>query len=216
MAFDGNYTPLLSAIDNDSSLLNRSDVWGYNVLHWLSRYGKTDLIRELLNRGCDVNILHSKGWNALMFAAEKNKIDTAVYLISRGADLEAVNQSNKTALTLYGCRSEENMNSEQKDICRNILQTAYDKGPLALKRKKDANWARRKYFMLTLTGCNFRQISIKQLIVDSAAEDLSLQNTPETPANPIILDTPEKKHQYLLMMVFSNEGLIRDWITPNL
>ena len=205
LAYAGNYGPLLSAVDIDSSILNRHDVWGYTVLHWLARYGKKDIIGELLNRGADVNILHAKRWNALMFAAEQNKIDTAIYLISRGADLEAANEGGKTALTLYGCRADEPMNIDEKDACRNILQTAYDKGPLALKRKKDAKWARRKYFMLTLAGCNFHQVSTKQLMVDI-----------ETPANPIILDTPEKKHQYLLMMVFSNEGLIRDWITPNL
>jgi hypothetical protein len=199
MAFDGNSVPLLSAIDNDSSLLNIRDVWGYTIIHWLARYGKTELIDELSNRGEDINALHPKGWNALMFAAEKNKIETATYLISKGADLNATNQSGQTALKLYGCRSEEHISIEQKDACRKILQAAFDNGPLVLQRKQEANWARRKYFILTLAGCMFLPLSFRKEIFTDFSAHIA----------PIVLDTPEKKRQYLLIQVFSNEDLVR-------
>ena len=201
MAYDGNANPLLSAIDTDSSLLNQRDVWGYTVLHWLARYGKKEIIGELLDRGADVNVLHAKRWNALMFAAEQNKIDTAIYLISRGADLDAANEGGETALTLYGCRANEHMTTDEKNVCRNILQTAFDNGPLVLQRKQEANWTRRKYFMLTLAGCNFRPLSYQKEIFTNFFVSI----------DPIVLDTPEKKYYHLLIQVFSNEGLMR-WI----
>lgn len=201
MAYDGNPIPLLSAIDEDSSLVNHRDTWGYTVLHWLSRYGKKEIICELLDRGADINALHPKGWNALMFAAEKNKIDTATYLISKGADLEATNHRGQTALILYGCRSEENMTIEQKAACRNILQAAFDTGPIVLQRKKEANWTRRKYFMLTLAGYKFRPLSFRKEVFTDYS----------TSIDPIVLNTPEKKRWHLLMKVFSNEDLVR-WI----
>jgi hypothetical protein len=198
-AFTGNGNPLLNAIDIDSRLLNIHDYSGYHVVHWLSRYGKIELIGKLLDRGCDVNVLHPKGLNALMFAAQSNKIDTAIYLISRGGDLDVKNEYGKTALCLYGCHSDEYMTISEKNNCRNILKNAFENGPLVFQRKKDANWNRRKYFMATLAGCKFRPLSYRKEIFTNFSLHI----------DSIVIDTPEKRRQYLLMQVFSNEGLVR-------
>lgn len=199
MAFTGNGNPLLDAIDIDAGLLNRRDSWGYNIVHWLSRYGNIELIGKLLDRGCDVNVLHPKGWNALMFAAQNNQIDTAIYLISRGGDLEAKDEIGKTALSIYGHNNVDYMSINEKNNCRNILQNAFDNGPLVFQRKKDANWNRRKYFMATLAGCKFRPLSFRKEIFTNFSVHI----------DSIVIDTPEKRRQYLLMQVFSNEGLVR-------
>ena len=190
LAFNGNFNPLLHSIDNNNSLLYRRDKWGYVILHWICRYGLNELIIELLNRGCDINILHPTGWNALMFAAECNRIETVLLLINKGSNLmnTAINGSN--ALSLYGLRSTPSITIQQKTECCNIMLYAWTE-----KQRRDTNWKRRRSLMKIIFGNGLHNLYSKTIQDKKNIKSL-------------IENASEKKRIYLLSQVFGN--LIRE------
>ena len=200
LAFDGNFNPLLDAIEHDNSLLYRRDQWGYVILHWICRYGLNELIIEVLNRGCNINILHPTGWNALMFAAECNRIETVLLLINKGANLmnAAINDSN--ALSIYGLRATPSITIQEKTECRNIMLYAWTE-----KQKRDSNWGRRWSFMNAMYGSGYKLLLSKEIVLKMETNSLG-----ELVKIIFILKTPEEKHAYLRDSVFYNEGLIRN------
>lgn len=190
LAFSGNFNPLLHSIDNNNSLLHRRDQWGYVILHWICRYGLNELIIELLNRGCDINILHPTGWNALMFAAECNRIETVLLLINKGANLmnSAINGSN--ALSLYGLRATPSITIQQKTECCNIILYAWTE-----KQRRYTNWNRRWPLMKIIFGHGLHNLYSKKIQDKENIKSL-------------IENASEKKRIYLLSQVFGN--LIRE------
>jgi hypothetical protein len=199
LAFAGNFNPLLSAIDNDNSLLYRQDRWGYVILHWISRYGLNQCIIELLKRGCDINILHPTGWNALMFAAECNKIETVLLLIDKGANLMAGTQQGSNALSIYGIRAVPSITIQQKTECRNIILYVW-----LDKQRRNNNWERRWSFMNAMYGSGYKLLLSKEMVLKMETNSLD-----ELVKTKIILTTPAEKHAYLRDSVFYNEGLVR-------
>jgi hypothetical protein len=190
LAFNGNFNPLLNALDHNNSLLYKRDQWGYVILHWSCRYGLNELVIELLNRGCNIDILHPTGWNALMFAAECNRIETVLLLIDKGANLMNSTINGSNALSLYGLRTMPAITIQQKTECCNIMLYSWTE-----KQKRDTNWKRRWPLMQIIVAHELHNIYSKKIQDKENIKSL-------------IENFSEKKRIYLLSQVFGN--LIRE------
>ena len=72
---------------------------GMTALHWATIYNQTDVIKQLLNEGADVN-RQTDGWEdtPLHVAALYNKTEAVQLLLDNGADINLKNYSNKAPL----------------------------------------------------------------------------------------------------------------------
>ena len=64
----------------------RSRNSGVNALIYLANYGETEAVKELLERGADVNGRSRLGVTALMAAAASARVETVKLLLRQGAD----------------------------------------------------------------------------------------------------------------------------------
>lgn len=63
--------------------------FGYTPLHQCAMHGHLDLVREILDRGGNINILHARAhWTALAQACEHGRLPVVELLLARGADVE--------------------------------------------------------------------------------------------------------------------------------
>ena len=71
---------------------------GNSALMIAASYGDVSLVRELINRGADVNFKNERGETALMEAGETGNIDIIRLLIDSGANVNEKSKQNFTAL----------------------------------------------------------------------------------------------------------------------
>jgi Ankyrin repeats (3 copies) len=74
---------------------------GWTQLMSAAHMGRTDLVKELLDKGFDVNAKDKIGWTALIYAAQgkpREHADTVKLLLDRGADVNAKDKMGWTAL----------------------------------------------------------------------------------------------------------------------
>lgn len=69
---------------------------GNTPLHIASFRGHTDFVRDLLDRGADVNALSSSGWTALHYAIKSNQRSVAELLIARGIDASGLDANGES------------------------------------------------------------------------------------------------------------------------
>lgn len=62
--------------------------------------GATDILKDYVNKGIDVNVKNDKGENALIGAVSGGYIKTAEYLIDVGTDTATKTNDNRTALSV--------------------------------------------------------------------------------------------------------------------
>jgi len=232
-ASDGETALVLAAVDIDPSLATRADGHGYTLLICACDHANPLLAQGLLEKGANVHAQNSHGWDALMtaskagcikvctlllnngahpdsnnkhlsalsLAAHYNHLQVCLLLISRGANLMlALTQG--TALTIYGnCKASrltlyEFMSLYDLEQRRAILQTAFERGPFMC-------WKRRWPMMNVMTGCGFRPLPDKLLLLQM--ERIALSG--KLPS--IVLDSPEKRRAYYMRLIFACDGLLR-------
>ena len=71
---------------------------GHTPLMQAALDGNTEIVRELLNRGADINQRDDNGRTALMFAVINGHYDTMKVLLEYGADVNAKSYIGGTAL----------------------------------------------------------------------------------------------------------------------
>lgn len=70
-------------LDEDPRRLGRGDAQGMTPLMWAAWYGRTALVRRLLERGADAAAREARGATALMLAAERGHLEAAQLLCPR-------------------------------------------------------------------------------------------------------------------------------------
>jgi ankyrin repeat protein len=70
------------------------------ALMYAAQRGHPDTLKDLMDRGADVNAKIQDGWTALMLAVANGHADIVKILIERGADVNAKTLRGKTAMML--------------------------------------------------------------------------------------------------------------------
>lgn len=70
----------------------------YTELMNAAKDGNAEAVKQILDRGADVNVATSKGKRALMLAASEGHADVARLLVARGAEVDAADEYGTTAL----------------------------------------------------------------------------------------------------------------------
>ncbi len=80
----------------DINAVNRE---GNTLLHIVSLYGHTEVVKVLINEGANINaVTVEKGFNALHIASQSGHTEVVKVLIDEGADINAVDQEGWNAL----------------------------------------------------------------------------------------------------------------------
>ena len=80
--------------------MNARDSEDSIALHTAAAFGKTGIVRVLIDAGSDVNAFDSRGDTPLHVSAGSCHVDVVGLLLDKGADLSAV---DKESLTPAGC-----------------------------------------------------------------------------------------------------------------
>ncbi len=87
--------------------------------------GNTELIKNSLKEGADINEVSKSGSSALIYAAQNNNIEAVKFLIENGADANIKNKMGGTALN----RAAENGNIEMMQY---LIDHDVEIGPLSV------------------------------------------------------------------------------------
>jgi hypothetical protein len=71
--------------------------FGQSALWWLAMHGNVDLVRMLLDAGCDANLSDKDGWSPLSVAAFYGHASVVQLLLERGADASIEVEDGDTA-----------------------------------------------------------------------------------------------------------------------
>lgn len=91
----GNLSALREALTagaDVNALDTRKSRTGRRPLNWAASRGHTDIIRELLRYGADINRTNLTGFTPLHHAVENNRIEAVTVLLASGADVHKVNK----------------------------------------------------------------------------------------------------------------------------
>lgn len=95
------YKEMLKEIEGKSYKgINEKNKDGKTVLHLAASYGSAEKIKELIEKGADINIGDNKGMRALHYAALFRKIKAAQVLIEKGADINTTDNGMHLPLHL--------------------------------------------------------------------------------------------------------------------
>lgn len=105
-ASKGDTNGLIRCI-NDGADINNPDRQGLNALHWASYHGHLVAVRELIDRGADINFRTTKdcspiseGSTALIIAAMYCQYDVVKFLVERNAREDIHNSYDESAYAI--------------------------------------------------------------------------------------------------------------------
>ncbi|KAL2097847.1 hypothetical protein ACEWY4_007054 [Coilia grayii] len=128
LALTGDVLGLQSILGNESNtneelnLLWEKDDIGRNALFAASMLGRSDVVRELVKHGAEVNSWTVRGYSALHYSALWGQLDTLKTLVELGADIAATN--------FRGERAKEVASRYSKTDCADYLSWAEAKQSL--------------------------------------------------------------------------------------
>ncbi|KAF5281785.1 hypothetical protein FQR65_LT14532 [Abscondita terminalis] len=79
-------------------MANGADVNVSDCLHYAVTWGRVQIVKDLLERGADINKKNQDGVPVLMHAITNNRTKVAVFLIRQGADVNAVDDLGSSVL----------------------------------------------------------------------------------------------------------------------
>lgn len=99
---------------------------GFTPLHAAAAYGRISIVRQLIDKGADVNARDKEGQTALMKAVWNSHADVVGVLIQRGANLTASDAQGNTAVNMAKVKND-----------RRVLDTLVKVGITELKENLD-------------------------------------------------------------------------------
>ena len=88
---------------------------GDTALHWASRTGRAEVVRELLSRGAPLNAQANDGCTPLIRASIKGNLAAATLLLDAGADLALLDNVGDSALSCAERRVESDDEEPDED-----------------------------------------------------------------------------------------------------
>ena len=174
------------------------------------RMGFVEIVEHLLENGADPNS-RSTDWSALGTAAYYDFMDICLVLLKKGADLMVVMLGNRNSLQWFGVGNWEHgpdhptfprLTKDDKEGRCTVLREAFANGPLVLKRRRDANWARRGAFILTMASNCFQPLAYRKALILAAKPPLP----PNVRIPPLPAKTREERHAIYLGKIFGIEA----------
>jgi ankyrin repeat protein len=83
--FDGSLTVLKVLFEQTSLQVDAVGRVGNSSLMWAAYFGETDVVKYLLTKGADVNLINEDGHTALQLASKKGHRDIVKLLRNYGA-----------------------------------------------------------------------------------------------------------------------------------
>lgn len=71
---------------------------GYSPVHYAALYGRTKVLKAMLDQGVSVNLRDRNGYTLLMLASENGHLETVKLLLQRGADPNLRSATGESAL----------------------------------------------------------------------------------------------------------------------
>jgi len=91
----------------ETILKNRNDpdingkAWDDTTAIWMAAcYGHTDVVKELISKGAELDIIDNQGWSAACVAALNGRDEVVALLVEAGADFELTNKQGDTPACL--------------------------------------------------------------------------------------------------------------------
>lgn len=121
-ALEGDVEEVRHLVETEKIHPDTCNADGMTALHCACGTAAVPVVRYLIERGANINVLDDHGWSPLHNAAYANSLDVARILLEHGADVEATETGGQTALDL----------TTDHDIIRLISE--------AVRRKNDGEW----------------------------------------------------------------------------
>jgi len=195
MAWAGKVKGLLARLDADPTLVDPEEKEGQRLFNICCEHRLYKVVDAMLARGCDLHKEDKYGNDALKDAASSGDAGLCEALIRRGANWLSRNKKGETTDQVYGRAKSgaRKLSREQKDRDRRRLSGLF-------------HWLPRWPMMCVMTGCDFRPLAARRLVLEmqhaALAESGELQP-------PVLLDTSERRRAYYMRVIFLSDGLLR-------
>lgn len=107
-AMYGDTAVLKKMMEARGARLNEPDESGMCALHWACLFGRKEIVVDLVESGCEVDVMNSGLNTPLLLACAMGHADITFYLIERGADVHLRNLRDMDCMfmsVLFGCTS---------------------------------------------------------------------------------------------------------------
>lgn len=118
---------------------------GFTPLHAAAAYGRTAVVKQLLDKGADVNVRDKEGQTALMKAVWNNHADVVAVLLQKGAVLPVNDVKGNNAVSMAKVRNDRKVLEALVKAGVKELKEDLDKiAPVAKQSENTANTANSK------------------------------------------------------------------------
>ena len=97
-AKSGDFKTVKAIIAKDPSKLNVTSKYKYTAVHWACMRAHWDIVKFLIEKGADLNIVGGDGGTPINWAVNHDNVDMIKFLINHGAKLNIKNQWGMTEL----------------------------------------------------------------------------------------------------------------------
>uniref|UniRef100_A0A5K3FD40 ANK_REP_REGION domain-containing protein n=2 Tax=Mesocestoides corti TaxID=53468 RepID=A0A5K3FD40_MESCO len=100
LAREGKVTEVVNNVTADPSLISLKDSSGRTILHWSACGGHLELVKILIQKGCQPDEPDESGWTPLMIAVSAGREDVVAYLLDAGlpVNVQVVNSTGQNCL----------------------------------------------------------------------------------------------------------------------
>lgn len=94
----GNAGQVATIVDTHAGAIDQKDVMGWVPLHWAAMMGKAEVARQLIEKGCLLDVADSHGNTPLHLAASSGGAEVTAILLKEGAKCDVRNSRGNTPL----------------------------------------------------------------------------------------------------------------------
>ncbi|HUU38846.1 MAG TPA: ankyrin repeat domain-containing protein [Candidatus Desulfaltia sp.] len=136
----GDLAKVKALVEKDPALIKAKDENGRTPLHFAAQGEHLDVLRYLVDKGADLNVLDDNGIAPLLTLAARGQTEAAHLLIDKGADIDIKNPVKQTPLNLAAEYGLEGMVKLLIDKGANIENKhAYGRTPLVGAARERGN-----------------------------------------------------------------------------
>ena len=206
-ANSGNDNIIEYLIHNSNVNIHDIENQGRNALMLASYTGNHKVCHLLLEKGSNPNYIckystsDSVSFSALRFAAERGHIHILLLFIKYKGNLLQNLGHNITPIDMLECEDLENDSNRTIEDERKFLLDCFSNGP-----HPDMCWKRRWPIINVMVGYDFRPLEKREKEIQRQRN--ALLEMGENPP-PILLNTPEQRRAYYMLLIFRCDGLLR-------